>query len=94
MEVFGFFNLESTWTTRHWTAAFDDPTFLRSVVNTIALGVGGEPCRNYLLHCSQLLYRADTLYRPRFDRLPLMVAVGTARGLVEPGAALGRSRIG
>lgn len=42
MEVFGFFNLESPWTTRHWIEAIDDPTFLRSVLNTITLGVGAS----------------------------------------------------
>ncbi len=42
MEVFGFFNLESTWTTRHWIEAVDDPTFMRSLWNTLVLGVGAS----------------------------------------------------
>ncbi len=40
MGVIGFFNLESPWTTSHWTTAFDDSIFLRSLTNTIILGVG------------------------------------------------------
>jgi iron(III) transport system permease protein len=39
MELFGHFDLEKTWTTRHWTGAFTDPVFLRSVKNTIVLGL-------------------------------------------------------
>jgi iron(III) transport system permease protein len=40
MELFGHFDLETTWTTRHWTGTFTDPVFLRSVKNTIFLGLG------------------------------------------------------
>jgi iron(III) transport system permease protein len=42
MEVFGFFNLAVSWTTRHWTSAFSDPIFLRSLGNTLILGVGAS----------------------------------------------------
>ncbi len=42
IRVIGFFNLESPWTTNHWTTAFDDPVFLRSLVNTIILGIGAS----------------------------------------------------
>ncbi|HEX9142625.1 MAG TPA: hypothetical protein VGA09_00035, partial [Candidatus Binatia bacterium] len=38
MEVFGHFDLERVWTTRHWTGAFTDPVFLRSWKNTMILG--------------------------------------------------------
>jgi iron(III) transport system permease protein len=40
MELFGHFDLETTWTTRHWSGTFADPAFLRSVKNTIVLGLG------------------------------------------------------
>jgi iron(III) transport system permease protein len=40
MEVFGHFDLETTWTTRHWTGAFTDPVLLRSLKNTIVVGLG------------------------------------------------------
>jgi iron(III) transport system permease protein len=42
MEVFGFFDLVKVWTTRHWTAAFNDPIFLRSLTNTVTLGLGAS----------------------------------------------------
>ena len=40
MECFGHFDLEKVWTSRHWTGVFTDPIFLRSVKNTILLGLG------------------------------------------------------
>ena len=40
MEFFGNFGLEQPWTMRHWTGAFTDPIFLRSLVNTLILGIG------------------------------------------------------
>jgi iron(III) transport system permease protein len=40
MELIGHFELENTWTLRHWTGAFTDPVFLRSLKNTILLGLG------------------------------------------------------
>ncbi|HET7006550.1 MAG TPA: iron ABC transporter permease [Candidatus Binatia bacterium] len=40
MELFGHFDLETTWTTRHWSGTFVDPAFLRSLKNTIVLGLG------------------------------------------------------
>jgi iron(III) transport system permease protein len=39
MEVFGHFDLEKTWTTRHWTGIFTDVLFIRSLKNTIVLGL-------------------------------------------------------
>lgn len=42
MEVFGFFNIDSPWTLRHWQTAFLDPIFLRSLLNTFSLGVGAS----------------------------------------------------
>jgi iron(III) transport system permease protein len=40
MELFGHFDLEKTWTARHWTGAFSDPVFLRSLKNSLVLGFG------------------------------------------------------
>jgi len=40
MEFFGNFDLEKRWTARHWATAFTDPIFLRSLKNTLILGVG------------------------------------------------------
>jgi iron(III) transport system permease protein len=40
MELFGHFDLEKTWTIRHWTGVFTDSLFLRSLKNTVALGLG------------------------------------------------------
>jgi iron(III) transport system permease protein len=40
MELFGHFDLENPWTLRHWSGAFSDPIFLRSVKNTVVLGLG------------------------------------------------------
>jgi iron(III) transport system permease protein len=40
MEFFGNFDMEEVWTVRHWTAVFADPVFLRSLKNTLALGLG------------------------------------------------------
>ncbi len=41
MEFFGNFDLEKVWTTHHWRSAFADPIFLRSLKNTLVLGLGG-----------------------------------------------------
>jgi iron(III) transport system permease protein len=40
MRLFGFFNLQDAWTSRHWQQAFDDPIFVNSLRNTLILGVG------------------------------------------------------
>lgn len=40
MEFFGNFDLEKPWTARHWATAFTDPIFLRSLKNTLILGLG------------------------------------------------------
>lgn len=40
MEFFGNFDTERVWTIRHWTAVFTDPVFLRSLRNTLILGLG------------------------------------------------------
>lgn len=39
MELFGHFDLENPWTMRHWAGTFGDPIFLRSLKNTIVLGL-------------------------------------------------------
>lgn len=40
MEFFGNFNVERVWTTHHWQSAFSDPVFLRSLKNTVSMGIG------------------------------------------------------
>lgn len=40
MEFFGNFDLEKPWTAGHWATAFTDPIFLRSLKNTLILGLG------------------------------------------------------
>ncbi|HZD41182.1 MAG TPA: iron ABC transporter permease [Terriglobales bacterium] len=40
MELIGHFELETTWTLRHWSGVFTDPLFLRSLKNTVFLGLG------------------------------------------------------
>ncbi|HXK29394.1 MAG TPA: iron ABC transporter permease [Candidatus Binatia bacterium] len=40
MEFFGHFDVEKPWTARHWIGALTDPVFLRSLKNTIVLGLG------------------------------------------------------
>jgi iron(III) transport system permease protein len=61
MEVFGFFDLASPWTTRHWRTSFSDPVFLRSLGNTFVLGAGAGlagiviySCLSYLIIRSQI----------------------------------------
>ncbi len=39
MEFFGNFDTEKVWTVHHWTAVFSDPVFLRSLKNTLVLGL-------------------------------------------------------
>jgi len=40
MEFFGNFDVDNTWTLRHWVTVFGDPVFLRSLKNTVILGLG------------------------------------------------------
>jgi iron(III) transport system permease protein len=40
MEFFGNFDTEHVWTIRHWTAVFADAVFVRSLKNTLVLGLG------------------------------------------------------
>jgi iron(III) transport system permease protein len=42
MNVFGFFDLASPWTLRHWRTSFSDPIFLQCLVNTFLLGSGAS----------------------------------------------------
>jgi iron(III) transport system permease protein len=39
MEFFGNFDTEKVWTVHHWTSVFADPVFLRSLKNTLLLGL-------------------------------------------------------
>lgn len=40
MRLFGVFEIQNVWTLGHWANAFDDPTFTRSLRNTLSLGAG------------------------------------------------------
>jgi iron(III) transport system permease protein len=40
MKLFGFFNIADPWTLENWRATLSDPVLLRSVWNTLALGLG------------------------------------------------------
>jgi len=40
MEFFGNFDTDKVWTIHHWTAVFTDPVFVRSLKNTLVLGLG------------------------------------------------------
>lgn len=42
MNTIGFFDVKDVWTTRHWSAAFDDAIFFQSLVNTLYLAVGAS----------------------------------------------------
>jgi iron(III) transport system permease protein len=61
MRLFGFFHLENPWTLNHWTSAFDDPVFLRSLRNTLFLGIGAAVAG--ALFCALVSY---VLIRMRF----------------------------
>jgi len=54
MEFFGNFDTERVWTVRHWTAVFTDPVFLRSLKNTLVLGLGAGIVGTVL--CSSISY--------------------------------------
>jgi iron(III) transport system permease protein len=40
MRLFGFFTLADPYTTRHWQTVLGDPNFLRSLQNSLVIGVG------------------------------------------------------
>ncbi len=40
MKLFGFFNIPDPWTLENWRATLSDPVLLRSLWNTIAIGLG------------------------------------------------------
>ena len=40
MKLFGFFNIPSPWTLDNWRATFSDPVLMRSLWNTLAIGLG------------------------------------------------------
>ncbi|HEY7221881.1 MAG TPA: iron ABC transporter permease [Candidatus Binatia bacterium] len=40
MKLFGFFNIADPWTLDNWRATLNDPVLLRSLWNTVAIGVG------------------------------------------------------
>jgi len=40
MKLFGFFNIAEPWTLDNWRATWNDPVLLRSLWNTLAIGLG------------------------------------------------------
>jgi len=40
MKLFGFFNIADPWTLENWRATLSDPVLLRSLWNTVAIGIG------------------------------------------------------
>ena len=40
MKLFGFFNIPAPWTLDNWRATLNDPVLLRSLWNTVAIGIG------------------------------------------------------
>ncbi|HEY3166257.1 MAG TPA: iron ABC transporter permease [Candidatus Binatia bacterium] len=40
MRLFGFFNIPNPWTLDNWRATFSDPVLMRSLWNTLAIGLG------------------------------------------------------
>jgi iron(III) transport system permease protein len=40
MKLFGFFNIADPWTLENWRATFSDPVLMRSLWNTLAIGIG------------------------------------------------------
>jgi len=40
MKLFGFFNIPDVWTLENWRATLNDPVLLRSLWNTLAIGLG------------------------------------------------------
>ena len=40
MKLFGFFNISEPWTLENWRATLNDPILLRSLWNTLAIGLG------------------------------------------------------
>jgi len=40
MKLLGFFNVPQPWTLDHWNQVLHDPVFVRSVLNTLELGLG------------------------------------------------------
>jgi iron(III) transport system permease protein len=40
MKLFGFFNIADPWTLENWRATLNDPVLMRSLWNTLAIGLG------------------------------------------------------
>src|SRR4026208_1498837 len=40
MKLFGFFNIADPWTLENWRATLSDPVLMRSLWNTLAIGIG------------------------------------------------------
>jgi iron(III) transport system permease protein len=70
MELFGHFGLANTWTARHWTGTFADPVFLRSLQNTLILGLSAAIVGTVVYALiSYLIVRSDLPGRGIIDLL-------------------------
>ena len=94
MEFFGHFQLEKAWTTRHWTGVFTDLVFLRSLKNTVILGLGAATVGTLVYALiSYLIVRTHLPGRGLIQR-PLVVALGLAGSIDQSGALVGGFRLG
>lgn len=77
MNLYGHFEIERVWSLRHWGTVFSDPGFLKSLNNTMVLGLGTMAVS--IVACGLLAYviaRTNYFARWAFDLvtwLPFMI---------------------
>ncbi|HTN70414.1 MAG TPA: iron ABC transporter permease [Methylomirabilota bacterium] len=77
MNLYGHFEIERIWSLRHWGTVFSDPGFLKSLSNTVVLGLGTMAVS--VIACALLAYviaRTSYFARWAFDLvtwLPFMI---------------------
>jgi iron(III) transport system permease protein len=65
MKLFGFFNIAEPWTLDNWRATLNDPVLLRSLWNTLAIGLGSGII-GVLFYSSIAYVIVKTRYRGRW----------------------------
>ena len=65
MKLFGFFNIAEPWTLDNWRATLNDPVLLRSLWNTLAIGLGSGVI-GVLFYSSIAYVIVKTRYRGRW----------------------------
>jgi iron(III) transport system permease protein len=65
MKLFGFFNIAEPWTLDNWRATLNDPVLLRSLWNTLAIGLGSGVI-GVLFYSSIAYLIVKTRYRGRW----------------------------